>query len=71
MCITPVNRYLAFKYITDKEKTFCEFTNVVGLAICAKAVEGEGGAVAAAKCGVWYASAAAEAALEAIGGLPG
>ena len=53
MCITPVNRYLAFKYITDKEKTFCEFTNVVGLAICAKAVEGEGGAVAAAKCGVW------------------
>ena len=37
-----INGHLAFKYITDKELTFREFTQSVALALCAK-VEGDEG----------------------------
>ncbi len=40
MGMTLVNGYLAFKYITDKEMTFREFTNRVALDMCAKVVQG-------------------------------
>ena len=41
--MTLVNGYLAFKYHTDKEMILREFTNGIALAMCAEAVEGEGG----------------------------
>ena len=59
--MTLVNGYPAFKCITGKEQTLCEFTNGVALAKCAKVVEGEEGpvTVAAATHGARQASAAA------------
>ena len=59
MGMTLVNGFLAFKFITDQELTLWEFTNGVALAMCAKVVEGGGGAVVAATRSVLQASAAA------------
>ena len=56
MGMTLVNGYLAFKYLTDQEMTLREFTNGVALAMCAKVVEGGGGAVSASTRGARQAA---------------